>query len=1135
MQIISANITGSLVLNGVDVTDELVSSSIVSGSFTEKIDNLQTSTGSLNSFTSSISGSVDSLSGRVLTIENSYVTTGSNLFVGTQTHSGSIIPAVDNLYDLGSVTHQWRDVFISSGSLYIDGSKVLSSTTQELIITTDNGQSIKILEGTTDSIVLQTADGAIELKSSADGDILLDPTNGKIMLKGPVEILNGSKIQSSVGGSPVVFANDIVVSGSIDLTGTIEGIDLTSFSSSINTRVSNLETSNSNLVSFTGTTNSRLTAIETSTASLNTFSSSINTFSNNVNSALEFTGSNVTIKGDLLVKGTTTTVNSTTVSIGDNIIELNGSSATNGGLLVKDVTIPNTVSGSLLWDSTNDRWIAGQLGLEEPIVLNNTFTGYTSTTNGRLTSLETSTGSLNSFTSSINTTIKNRLNAENVVSGSSQISYTGLSNIPGGIVSGSIQVDLTSTTNYTTGIKTRLNAEGVISGSAQVVAALPAGTVSGSAQISFSGISGVPSGLVSGSAQLTSTFVQKVGDTMTGLLSVGYSRTDEPFVQSHFYNTSTTAGTQYGGVLVSGINQAHLRFLVGTNTWGGAGAKQWQIRVGNGNGSDDMRVYSWTYGADVMTYNSNGSVSVASTLSSVGLTNTGAYSGSSGSFSHNLGNPVNTTELFVHNGSNTPVPFRMTKAGYSGVGGSYGILQLYMNDNTIGNGANLYFCANNSSGTLTEYGGIGMQIKSNTAGSATARLYFYRQERAINGTFDSNGDLYTVGNIYVAGNGTTTGTQVVYNSGTWSINVSGNAASVTNGVYTTSNNTMTGGNKIVIQNSQDGGSGRGIFMWNSSDPNWGIYMAQSGAGKALNDGTAPAGIDGRSEHAIRFRVANSTGQIGFLWENSDNTALMQLQPNTGNLYTRGQIYAGNSTSNLVLHTGNYTSYAMQGAGYSANQNLNTSNTPTFAGVDLTGRLYLNGGSYEGSILFGSNTTWRCGIRQHDDADAELRIWTVNNNGMIFLANGYNGEPADIARPTDGLVVGPGNNVGIGNFSSVDPAYKLEVKGTGYFSSNLTIGGTFTENSSIRYKKDIETLSYGLDKIIQMRGVSYIKKQTEQKEIGVIAEEIAEILPELVIYDTEGNPDSVSYGRITAVLIEAIKELKKEINELKNNG
>ena len=100
------------------------------------------------------------------------------------------------------------------------------------------------------------------------------------------------------------------------------------------------------------------------------------------------------------------------------------------------------------------------------------------------------------------------------------------------------------------------------------------------------------------------------------------------------------------------------------------------------------------------------------------------------------------------------------------------------------------------------------------------------------------------------------------------------------------------------------------------------------------------------------------------------------------------------------------------------------------GDTMTGQLNMHAGAYEGSITFGSSSTWRCGIRQHDDADAELRIWAKNTNGMIFLTTGYDGEPANISRPTDGLVV-VSNNVGIGNFSSGDPSYKLHTKGDIY--------------------------------------------------------------------------------------------------------
>lgn len=98
-------------------------------------------------------------------------------------------------------------------------------------------------------------------------------------------------------------------------------------------------------------------------------SDEINLYTASLKDAIELTGSNVTIKGDLLVKGTTTSINSTTVAIGDNIIELNGTEDVFGGLLIKDPTAPNTISGSLLWDTTNDQWIAGPLGLEQKVIL----------------------------------------------------------------------------------------------------------------------------------------------------------------------------------------------------------------------------------------------------------------------------------------------------------------------------------------------------------------------------------------------------------------------------------------------------------------------------------------------------------------------------------------------------------------------------------------------------------------------------------------------------------------------------------------------------------------------------------------------------------------------------------------------
>ena len=180
---------------------------------------------------------------------STYATTGSNLLVGNQEISGSlnltgvvsasafsgdgsgltldlsavsqsIVPISDNVFDLGSPTNQWRDLYLSSASLYIDGTKVLSSTSETLTFTTDNGQNIKLLEGGTDNITLQTEDGNLELKSSGGGNVLLDPTNGLIDVRGTLQIQDGQKITSS-GANSIIFGDNIELTGSIQSSGNI--------------------------------------------------------------------------------------------------------------------------------------------------------------------------------------------------------------------------------------------------------------------------------------------------------------------------------------------------------------------------------------------------------------------------------------------------------------------------------------------------------------------------------------------------------------------------------------------------------------------------------------------------------------------------------------------------------------------------------------------------------------------------------------------------------------------------------------------------------------------------------------------------------------------------------------------------
>ena len=283
-------------------------------------------------------------------------TTGSNVFRGIQILSGSIIPAIDNTYDLGSATYQWRDIYVSSGSLYIDGTKVLGSTGNELQITTDEGQSIKILESGTDSIILQSADGDIQLKASGGGNLLFDPTTGLIDVRGTLQIQDGNKITSS-GGNAIVFGNNIVVSGSLTSTGNINGINLTTFSSSIastlsnqNTATSSYETKFSTLATYTGSVENRFTTLATLTGSNSIRLTNLETTSGSVNTRLTEIG---VVTGSLIASASAakTTNDSQGVSI-TNLNTLTASALTRLTALEVETSNLETFSGSQLSKDT---------------------------------------------------------------------------------------------------------------------------------------------------------------------------------------------------------------------------------------------------------------------------------------------------------------------------------------------------------------------------------------------------------------------------------------------------------------------------------------------------------------------------------------------------------------------------------------------------------------------------------------------------------------------------------------------------------------------------------------------------------------------------------------------------------------
>jgi hypothetical protein len=124
-----------------------------------------------------------------------------------------------------------------------------------------------------------------------------------------------------------------------------------------------------------------------------------------------------------------------------------------------------------------------------------------------------------------------------------------------------------------------------------------------------------------------------------------------------------------------------------------------------------------------------------------------------------------------------------------------------------------------------------------------------------------------------------------------------------------------------------------------------------------------------------------------------------------------------------------------------------------------------------------------------------------------------------------------NNPGAGGSEMM----RLNSLGNLYVTGSVT--SPFTLNSSdIRLKTEIRPLQDSLDKVLRLRGVSYVLKadETRSRKIGVIAQELEQEYPELVATDDKGMK-SVAYANLTAVLIEAVKGLKAENDALKTDN
>jgi len=158
-------------------------------------------------------------------------------------------------------------------------------------------------------------------------------------------------------------------------------------------------------------------------------------------------------------------------------------------------------------------------------------------------------------------------------------------------------------------------------------------------------------------------------------------------------------------------------------------------------------------------------------------------------------------------------------------------------------------------------------------------------------------------------------------------------------------------------------------------------------------------------------------------------------------------------------------------------------------------------------------------------------------GVEFVDSNTTGNRPQINAVTDDLYFQTGGeqrlyikDTGLVGIGTTAPATILDVV---QGSATDPIADAWDTHSSRRWKDNIQPLKGCLAKVQALRGVSFDWKKTGERDIGLIAEEVGKVIPEVVNYEENGiDAKSLDYARLVAVLIEAVKDQQEEIEYLK---
>jgi hypothetical protein len=459
-------------------------------------------------------------------------------------------------------------------------------------------------------------------------------------------------------------------------------------------------------------------------------------------------------------------------------------------------------------------------------------------------------------------------------------------------------------------------------------------------------------------------------------------------------------------------------------------------------------------------------------------------------------------------------------------------------------------------GTIT-FGTTGIvftQISATAIYSAGAGLTLTGQEFSLNTPVASATALATGRTIGMTGD-------VVWTSAAFdgSGNVTGTATiqpdSVALGTDTTGNYVADGavsGTGLSGSSSSEGGTF--TVTSNATALNTAsTIVARDGSGD-FAAGTVTAALSGNSTTATALATGRTIGMTGdVVWtsasfDGSGNvTGTATIQANSVAL---GTDTTGNYVAvGAVSGTGLSGSSSSEGGTFTVTSNATNANTASaivardgsgnFAAGTITAALTGNASTattlQTARTINGVSFNGAANITVADATKLPLAGGAMT--GPITTTSTFDGRDVSVdGTKLDGIAAGATNvtnNNQITNgagYTTYTANQAVDTSSSVTFSS--VTAATINTTSDIRLKDNIRTFESAMDVVSQLRGVRFAWKETGVETVGLIAQEVEKVLPELIGTNADTGLKSVSYSNMVAVLIEAVKELKAEIEELK---